>query len=102
MCFDQLYLYRVGRGTRRFVRLEDRAQCNRFDLDTSEQILQRIGNRYHIPPLDLEGTRTYMETRLKAAGVAPIENLNQPFDPSESEALSVQAVPDPDVLVLCL
>ena len=38
-------------------------------------LLQRIGNRYHIPPLDLEGTRTYMATRLKAAGVTNPNDL---------------------------
>jgi len=31
-------------------------------------LLQRISIRYHIPPLDLEGTRGYMATRLKIAG----------------------------------
>jgi general secretion pathway protein A len=38
-------------------------------------LLQRIGNRYHIPPLDLEGTKTYMATRLKAAGVTNPNDL---------------------------
>ncbi len=38
-------------------------------------LLQRIGNRYHIPPLDLEGTKTYIATRLKAAGVADPNDL---------------------------
>jgi general secretion pathway protein A len=32
------------------------------------QILQRITYRYHIPPLDLNGTREYMSTRLRKAG----------------------------------
>jgi len=31
-------------------------------------LLQRISIRYHIPPLDLEGTRGYVATRLKIAG----------------------------------
>jgi general secretion pathway protein A len=31
-------------------------------------LLQRISMRYHIPPLDLEGTRGYVATRLKIAG----------------------------------
>jgi len=31
-------------------------------------LLQRISLRYHIPPLDREGTRGYVATRLKAAG----------------------------------
>jgi len=31
-------------------------------------LLQRISMRYHIPPLDLEGTRGYMATRLRIAG----------------------------------
>ena len=31
-------------------------------------LLQRISVRYHIPPLDLEGTRGYMATRLRIAG----------------------------------
>jgi molecular chaperone GrpE len=35
--------------------------------------------------------------KFTAAGVAPIENLNQPFDPSEAEALSVQTVSDPEL-----
>ncbi|HUT71356.1 MAG TPA: AAA family ATPase [Desulfatiglandales bacterium] len=31
-------------------------------------LLQRISIRYHIPPLDLEGTREYVATRLRIAG----------------------------------
>jgi type II secretory pathway predicted ATPase ExeA len=31
-------------------------------------LLQRISIRYHIPPLDLEGTRGYVATRLEIAG----------------------------------
>ena len=31
-------------------------------------LLQRISNRYHIPPLDFKGTREYIATRLKIAG----------------------------------
>jgi type II secretory pathway predicted ATPase ExeA len=31
-------------------------------------LLQRISNRYHIPPLESEGTRDYIATRLKIAG----------------------------------
>ena len=31
-------------------------------------LLQRISIRYHIPPLELEGTRGYVATRLKIAG----------------------------------
>ena len=31
-------------------------------------LLQRISIRYHIKPLDLEGTQEYIETRLKVAG----------------------------------
>jgi type II secretory pathway predicted ATPase ExeA len=31
-------------------------------------LLERISNRYHIPPLDFEGTRGYLATRLKIAG----------------------------------
>ncbi len=47
-------------------------------------LLQRIGNRYHIPPLDLEGTRKYMATRLKAAGVT---NLNDLFSKQAVRAI---------------
>ncbi len=33
-------------------------------------VLQRIGMRYHLKPLDLRATRSYVETRLKEAGAA--------------------------------
>lgn len=38
-------------------------------------ILQRINNRYHLKPLDLEGTRTYISTRLEVAGIHRSEDI---------------------------
>jgi len=38
-------------------------------------ILQRINNRYHLKPLDLSGTRSYISTRLKVAGINKYEDI---------------------------
>jgi len=47
-------------------------------------ILQRINNRYHLKPLDLNNTRTYVSTRLKVAG---IENSGDLFPGKTIKAL---------------
>ncbi len=36
---------------------------------------QRIASRYHLPPLDLKGTESYLETRLKVAGVEDARSI---------------------------
>ena len=38
-------------------------------------LLQRISIRYHIPPLDLEGTREYVATRLRIAGAKKNDDI---------------------------
>jgi phage tail protein X len=38
-------------------------------------LLQRIGIRYHIEPLDIDGTREYMATRLKVAGADDVNSI---------------------------
>lgn len=38
-------------------------------------LLQRISNRYHIPPLDFKSTREYIATRLKIAGAENGDDL---------------------------
>jgi type II secretory pathway predicted ATPase ExeA/cell division septation protein DedD len=38
-------------------------------------LLQRISIRYHIPPLDLEETREYIDTRLRIAGAKKAEDI---------------------------
>ena len=47
-------------------------------------LLQRISIRYHIKPLDLEGTQEYVATRLKAAGA---ENGFKVFPKSVTKAI---------------
>jgi len=47
-------------------------------------LLQRISIRFHIRPLDYEGTRDYVETRLKISGV---ENSKKIFPKRTIEAL---------------
>lgn len=47
-------------------------------------LLQRISMRYHIPPLDLEGTRGYMATRLRIAGAPKGDEI---FSKSAVEAI---------------
>jgi general secretion pathway protein A len=47
-------------------------------------LLQRIGIRYHIKPLDLQGTQEYIETRLKIAGA---ENRYKIFPKSVIEVV---------------
>jgi len=47
-------------------------------------LLQRISYRYHIPPLDFEGTRGYLGTRLKIAGA---RKGNDIFSQSAIEAI---------------
>jgi len=38
-------------------------------------LLQRISSRFHIPPLDLAGTREYMMNRLKIAGAKDVDAI---------------------------
>lgn len=48
----------------------------------------------------VEGVQLNLElflARLKAAGIEPLEVLNQPFDPHESEAVGVREVQDPNL-----
>ncbi|MDY6878779.1 MAG: AAA family ATPase [Thermodesulfobacteriota bacterium] len=47
-------------------------------------LLQRVSVRYHIRPLDYEGTRDYIEARLKIAG---IENSKKIFPKKTIEAI---------------
>ena len=47
-------------------------------------LLQRISIRHHIPPLKLEETQNYVDTRLKVAGA---ENSNRIFSKRAIEAV---------------
>lgn len=47
-------------------------------------LLQRISNRYHIPPLEFKGTRDYIATRLKIAGA---ENGSDIFSETAIKAI---------------
>jgi general secretion pathway protein A len=38
-------------------------------------VLQRINNRYHLKPLDLNSTITYIATRLRVAGIEKFEDI---------------------------
>ena len=70
-------------------------------LDNFERALQAAENASSPQPARLEGLRAGVKLnldlflgKLKAAGIEPIEVLNQPFDPQESEAVAMLSVED--------
>ena len=71
-------------------------------LDNLERALQAAEDGSSPQPARLEGLRAGVRLnldlflgKLKAAGIEPIEVLNQPFDPQESEAVGMLSVEDP-------
>lgn len=67
-------------------------------VDNLERAIEKAEDPSHFDALK-EGVTLNLEiflSRLQSAGVLPIENLHQPFDPSEAEAVSVVPVDDPE------